>query len=161
MNECVKSEKETEECTVCENCNSAEGISGFTLTPNMIKGIVSIIALLVLVIVLISNCFNNYEDKYKKQAIGDSKSFATEDFREKLGVAPDELKTKVIYNETDYADNVITLVEVNCYIEGEVFASYCVYCMNGTALNSTIPKDGEYDYKEKLNDIKALFGIVD
>ena len=53
------------------------------------------------------------------------------------------------------------MISVQFYFDGSTvpIGSYCVYCVDGYVCNSTTMMGADYDFKDSLRELKALFGI--
>ncbi len=122
-----------------------------------------LICLLIAIMLFVSGCslFESEEEKYGKEAIDVAESYATSAFRKEMGFAADEVEGEVLYTGEGQNESVVNLIAVKCYLERDVVAAYGVYCVNGIRVNATKMLPPGYDFDENLEDLKALFGIVD
>lgn len=122
-----------------------------------------LICLLVAIMLLVSGCglFESEEDKYEQEAIDAAKSYVTSAFRKEVGFAADKLECEVLYTGEGQNDSTEHLISVVCHVESGAAAAYGVYCINGIQINATKMLPPGYDFDENLEDLKALFGIVD
>lgn len=118
------------------------------------------ICLLVAIMLLASGC-SLFGSKYEEESIQVAESYATSAFRKEMGFAADEVKGEVLYTGEGQNESEVYLIAVKCYLERDVVAAYGVYCVNGVRVNATKMLPSGYDFDDNLEDLKALFGIVD
>ena len=118
------------------------------------------ICLLVAIMLLASGC-SLFGSKYEEESIQVAESYATSAFRKEMGFAADEVKGEVLYTGEGQNESEVYLIAVKCYLERDVVAAYGVYCVNGVRVNATKMLPPGYDFDDNLEDLKALFGIVD
>lgn len=119
-----------------------------------------LICLLVAIMLLVSGCIS-FGGKYEEESIQVAESYATSAFRQEMGFAADEVKGGVLYTGEGQNESEVYLIAVKCYLERDVVAAYGVYCVNGVRVNATKMLPPGYDFDDNLEDLKALFGIVD
>ncbi|MBR2319841.1 MAG: hypothetical protein IKA50_03540 [Clostridia bacterium] len=120
----------------------------------------ALICLLVAIMLLVSGC-SLFGGKYEEESIRVAESYATSAFRQEMGFAADEVKGEVLYTGEGQNESEVYLIAVKCYLERDVVAAYGVYCVNGVRVNATKMLPPGYDFDDNLDDLKALFGIVD
>ncbi|MBQ3202533.1 MAG: hypothetical protein IJB36_02690 [Clostridia bacterium] len=120
----------------------------------------ALICLLVAIMLLASGC-SLFGSKYEEESIQVAESYATSAFRKEMGFAADEVKGEVLYTGEGQNESEVYLIAVKCYLERDVVAAYGVYCVNGVRVNATKMLPPGYDFDDNLEDLKALFGIVD
>lgn len=121
----------------------------------------AIIAWLLVSIMLVSTGCSLFGSKYEEESIQVAESYATSAFRKEMGFAADEVKGEVLYTGEGQNESEVYLIAVKCYLERDVVAAYGVYCVNGVRVNATKMLPPGYDFDDNLEDLKALFGIVD
>ena len=120
----------------------------------------ALICLLIAIMLLASGC-SLFGSKYEEESIQVAESYATSAFRKEMGFAADEVKGEVLYTGEGQNESEVYLIAVKCYLERDVVAAYGVYCVNGVRVNATKMLPPGYDFDDNLEDLKALFGIVD
>ena len=120
----------------------------------------ALICLLVAIMLLVSGC-SLFGGKYEEESIRVAESYATSEFYQGFGFAADEVEGEILYTGEGQNESVVHLIGVKCYWKRDVVAAYGVYCVNGVRVNATKTLPPGYDFDENLEDLKALFGIVD
>ncbi len=119
-----------------------------------VANIVMRIVIVLVILFLITRFIKG--DIFGKKSIDAAEKYVNQQVYNSLGLVCDYYKSEIIFNEGD-----IKLVAVQFYLPDATSpsSSYCVYCKNGYVVNSTKMMGAEFPYKDKLSELKALFGI--
>lgn len=123
---------------------------------NLLSSIFTIVFLLIAGYYLINNVFLAGRNE-SKEAIKAAESYATSQLYQELGVAVN-VKSEIIYDDKD--DNRLVAVWYHLDGDSKWQSAYCVHTKNGVRYSATRLLPMGYDFKQNLNDLKALFGIV-
>lgn len=116
-----------------------------------LKKILSLIFAAVLIGALISN-FGGLGGSSAKQAAEDK---VKQNVYMSLGIVPTDFKSDVIYRSGDKR-----LIEVKYGLTSTDWdGSYCVYTSGNYAMSTTQMMGADYDFKEHIEECKALFGL--
>ena len=121
----------------------------------------AILAWLLVSIMLVSTGCGIFGSKYEKDSIKAAESYVTSAFRKEAGFAADNLDSEVLYSGEGQNESEVYLIGVKCYSDDTAIAAYGVYCINGVKCGATKMLPPGYDFDDNLEDLKALFGIVD
>ena len=129
--------------------NTSSNIANRSVTRILIR-IVVIVAVVFLLPKIISG------DILGNKSVDAAEKYVSQQVYSSLGIACDHFKSKVIYKEGD-----VKLITVQFYLPDATSpsGSYCVYCDGGYVVNSTKMLEADYPYRDKLSELKALFGI--
>ena len=123
-------------------------------------GSVVIILMVAIGIFAISNLSSGNSSESK--AIEAAEKYVARQVYITLGVTCERYDSNVIYKSGDKK-----LISVKFYIKGSsnvkgssfASGSYCVYCEGEYAINSTKMMGSDHSYKERIEELKALFKI--
>ena len=95
-------------------------------------------------------------DPFGTKAIDSAEKFVNQQVYTALGLPCERFDSECIYKDGD-----IRLICVYFYFEDSStpIGSYCVYCVDGYAYNSTSMMGPSYDFRDSLPELRALFGI--
>lgn len=117
-----------------------------------IKTILSIVFAVIALGILISN-LGGIGGSSAKQAAEDK---VKQNVYMSLGVVPTDFKSDVIYKSGDKR-----LIEVKYGLTSSDWdGSYCVYTSGKYAMSTTQMMGADYDFKEHVEECKALFGLT-
>lgn len=122
-------------------------------------GSVAIILMVAIGIFAISNLSS---ENSESKAIEAAEKYVARQVYITLGVTCERYDSNVIYKSGDKK-----LISVKFYIKGSsnvkgssfASGSYCVYCEGEYAINSTKMMGADHNYKERIEELKALFKI--
>lgn len=122
-----------------------------------------LICLLIAIMLLISGCglFESEGGRYEEDSIKAAESYVTSAYRREIGLAADSLESEIVYSGEGQNESEVYLIAVKCYAGNNAAAAYGVHCINGVKCGATKMLPPGYDFDENLEDLKALFGIVD
>ena len=115
---------------------------------------------MIAIMLLTSGC-GLFGNQYEKDSIQAAESYVTSAYRREIGLAADSLESEVVYSGEGQNESEVYLIAVKCYAGNSAAAAYGVYCINGVKCGATNMLPPGYDFDENLEDLKALFGIVD
>ncbi len=122
-----------------------------TQSGNILKILGSIIMGIVIVISVISV----YGGGTQSEATESAEKYANSRFYSTYGFTPDKMTSDVIYREG--ADKLIT---IKFYYNNECLGVCCVHTSTGSVvMNCSTIMMPDYDFKNNLNNTKALFGL--
>ena len=123
---------------------------------NLLSKIFGIVFLLIACYILINNVFLADRNE-SKEAIKAAESYAISQFYQELGIAVN-VKSEIIYDDKD--DNRLVAVWYCFDGDSNWQSAYCVHTKYGVRYNATEMLPMGYNFKQNLNELKALFGIV-
>ena len=119
----------------------------------MKKSLILILCLAVLASVLTScGLFDNGDADAKDAA----EKYLGKQVYAELGLAPERYDSKVIFKD---GNKRLIVVKYSLENSADWGGSICVYTSNNIVLNATTINGPEFEYEERLNELRAMFGV--
>lgn len=123
-----------------------------TFDTEVLLKFVKIVLPLLAAVLLVANLLPS---RVESTAIENAEKMVNQDVYRSLGVVPQSFDSEVIYKDGD-----IRLIQVRYSLDSDDWdGTYCVCAEGEYALRCTIMMGATYDFKENLQETKALFGV--
>lgn len=116
------------------------------------SAVVSLVVLVVMLVTLVTNCSSGSN---KAKILEEAEDYVNQSVYKDLGIVAECFDSEIVYEEDgEY------LVGVRYGLDSKDWdGCYCVYLKGEYVVNCTTMLPSGFDFEEKLNELRALFGI--